>query len=31
MKALSVRVAARGGSTTSPLLSNRKGKKKRNK
>jgi preprotein translocase subunit SecF len=31
MKALSVRVAARGGSTVSPLLSNRKGKKKRNK
>jgi preprotein translocase subunit SecF len=31
MKALSVRVAARGGSTASPLLSNRKGKKKRNK
>jgi len=31
MKALSVRVAARGGSTESPLLSNRKGKKKRNK
>ena len=31
MKALSVRVAARGGTTTSPLLSNRKGKKKRNK
>ena len=31
MKALSVRVAARGGSTTSPLLSNRKGKKERNK
>jgi preprotein translocase subunit SecF len=31
MKALSVRVAARGGSTTSPLLSNRKRKKKRNK
>jgi len=31
MKALSVRVAARGGSATSPLLSNRKGKKKRNK
>jgi len=31
MKALSVRIAARGGSTTSPLLSNRKGKKKRNK
>ena len=31
MKALSVRVAARGGSTTNPLLSNRKGKKKRNK
>ena len=31
MKALSARVAARGGSTTSPLLSNRKGKKKRNK
>ncbi len=31
MKALSVRVAARGGSTASPLLSNRKGKKKRKK
>ena len=31
MKALSVRVAARGVSTASPLLSNRKGKKKRNK
>jgi preprotein translocase subunit SecF len=31
MKALSIRVAARGGSTASPLLSNRKGKKKRNK
>ena len=31
MKSLSVRVAARGGSTASPLLSNRKGKKKRNK
>jgi preprotein translocase subunit SecF len=31
MKALSVRVAARGGSTASPLLSNRKGKKQRNK
>jgi preprotein translocase subunit SecF len=31
MKALSVRVAARGGSTASPLLSNRKEKKKRNK
>jgi preprotein translocase subunit SecF len=31
MKALSVRVAAKGGSTASPLLSNRKGKKKRNK
>jgi preprotein translocase subunit SecF len=31
MKALSVRVAARGGSTASPLLSNRKGKKKRSK
>jgi preprotein translocase subunit SecF len=31
MKALNARVAARGGSTTSPLLSNRKGKKKRNK
>lgn len=31
MKALSVRVAARGGSTASPLLSNRKGKKRRNK
>ncbi|NBN91053.1 MAG: protein translocase subunit SecF [Actinobacteria bacterium] len=29
MKALSVRVAARGGSTASPLLSNRKGKKKK--
>ncbi len=31
MKALSVRVAARGGSTASPLLSNRKGKKRRKK
>ena len=31
MKALSIRVAARGGNTASPLLSNRKGKKKRNK
>ena len=31
MKALSIRVAARGGSTENPLLSNRKGKKKRNK
>jgi preprotein translocase subunit SecF len=31
MKALNARVAARGGSTASPLLSNRKGKKKRNK
>jgi preprotein translocase subunit SecF len=31
MKALSMRVSARGGSATSPLLSNRKGKKKRRK